>query len=273
MSEHTGISWAHHTHNLWWGCEKVSPACDHCYAETLAKRYGFDVWGLDKPRRLFKDAHYNEPLGWNAKAERAGERRRVFVNSMADIGEQHPNAEMAEYLDTARHDYFTRIVPHTPWLDHLLLTKRPTNYKDILPADWVTNGCPPNVWLGITAENQHWFDIRIAALFSVPAQVYWISYEPALGEIDFSSQLAMGVPLADGSRWTGARGRIGWIVGGGESGAGFREAELDWYRSARNQCIAAGVPFWFKQHSGLHPKGHGDFLDGRQWHEVPAVLA
>jgi protein gp37 len=155
---------------LWWGCEEVSPACDHCYAKTLATRYGFDVWGLDKPRRLFKDAHYNEPLGWNAKAERAGERRRVFVNSMADIGEQHPNAEMAEYLDTARHDYFTRIVPHTPWLDHLLLTKRPTNYKDILPADWVTNGCPPNVWLGITAENQHWFDIRIAALFSVPAQ-------------------------------------------------------------------------------------------------------
>lgn len=269
MSEKTGISWAHHTHNLWWGCTEVSPACDHCYAKTLATRYGFDVWGLDKPRRFFKEPHYNEPLGWNAKAERDGQRRRVFVNSMADIGEQHPDKETAEYMDTARHDYFTRIVPHTPWLDHLLLTKRPANYAAILPEAWLRDGCPPNVWLGITAENQEWFDIRIDALLRIRARVHWISYEPALGPIDFTRQLAMGVPLADGSRWSGSKGTIGWVVAGGESGHHFREAELDWYRQARTQCQAAGVPFFFKQHSAIYPKVQGDFLDGRQWHDVP----
>lgn len=256
MSKTTGISWAHHTHNLWWGCEEVSPACDHCYARRLATRYGFDVWGLDKPRRFFKDEHYNEPIGWNAAAARAGERRRVFVNSMSDIGEWHPDQDVSLRQQLARDDYFRRIVPQTPWLDHLLLTKRPANYAAIVPAEWMRDGWPPNVWAGITAENHEWLERRVHYLLRLPARVHWVSYEPALGELFMEP-------------WLYGAQRIGWLVAGGESGGGFREAELDWYRSARNQCAKAGVPFYFKQHSGLFPKRDGDYLDGRQYHDVP----
>jgi protein gp37 len=290
VSEQTGISWAHHTHNLWWGCQEVSEACDHCYAKTLATRYGFDVWGLDKPRRMFREPHYNEPLGWNAKAERAGERRRVFINSMSDIGEQHPNPEIAEYLDTARHDYFTRIVPHTPWLDHLLLTKRPANYGAILPERWLREGCPPNVWLGITAENQQWLDIRVPSLLKIRARVHWISYEPALGSLDLRAYIGGSDTAIDDlsvedahcvrcgcvfDEYTthecppGFGPRIDWLIAGGESGPGHRQAELEWYRSAQRQCAAVGTAFWFKQHSGLHPKQLGDRLDGQRYHELP----
>jgi protein gp37 len=281
VSEHTGISWTHHTHNLWWGCEKVSPACDHCYAETLATRYGFDVWGLDKPRRFFKAPHYNEPLGWNAKAERAGERRRVFVNSMSDIGEIHPDPEIAARQKEKRDDYFTRVVPATPWLIHLLLTKRPANYPAIVPAAWMRDGWPSNVWPGITAENQDWLERRIEYLLRLKAWVHWISYEPSLGELDLSPWLwgrpeacadcPLDVDCDCGFKTRRENGllMIGWLIAGGEGGAGFRDEELDWYRSARDQCEAAGIPFFFKQHSGLHPKQLGDRLDGQQYHQVP----
>lgn len=274
MSRDTGISWAHHTHNLWWGCAEVSPACDHCYARTLATRYGFDVWGVDKGRRFFKGPHYDEPIGWNAAAARAGERRRVFVNSMSDIAERHPDAAVAALMDAARHDYCTRIIPQTPWLDHLFLSKRPTNYASIVPAEWMRDGWPANVWPGTTAENQDWLEVRIDALLRLPARVHWVSYEPALGPLWLWGSLAgaerdrcLSLLNPSGPKLPG----IGWLIAGGESGAGFRDAELDWYRSARDQCLAAGVPFFFKQYSGLHPKGQGDFLDGRQWHDVPRV--
>ena len=78
MGEGTKIEWCHHTHNLWWGCTEVSEACDHCYARGFSKRLGFDLWGADKPRRAFAEAHYLQPLKWNAKAVAAGEMHRVF---------------------------------------------------------------------------------------------------------------------------------------------------------------------------------------------------
>lgn len=87
MAEHSAIEWTTHTFNPWWGCVKVSPACDHCYAESLAKRTGNQVWGKDAPRRFFGEKHWAEPLKWNRDAEKAGERARVFCASMADVME------------------------------------------------------------------------------------------------------------------------------------------------------------------------------------------
>ena len=126
MGKTTGISWCHHTLNLWWGCAKVSPACDNCYAERDAIRFGHpNIWGvsasrwfLDLPKRM------KELRAWDTAAAEARERRRVFINSMSDIGEQHPRRDIAlkqvEYREA-----LWRIIPTTPWLDYLLLTKRP----------------------------------------------------------------------------------------------------------------------------------------------------
>ena len=99
MGETTGIAWAHSTANLWWGCTKVggSPACDGCYAERDSKRYGFNIWGNDAPRRYFADKHYDEILRWDKAAQKAGEMRRVFVMSMGDWAEGRP--EQAPYLE------------------------------------------------------------------------------------------------------------------------------------------------------------------------------
>ncbi len=280
MSETTGISWAHSTHNLWWGCAEVSPACDRCYAKTLSRRYGFDVWGLGNPRRFFKAAHYDEPLRWNANAERAGERRRVFCGSMMDIAEKHPDPQVNARMGLLRRDLFERVIPQTPWLDWLLLTKRPSNFPELVPEKWMRRGWPLNAWPGITAEDQNWLDIRMCYLQQLPARVLWVSYEPALGPLDLAGYIP-GVPSRPYMR--SRRGYdagcptsnanparpIGWLIAGGESGAGFREPLLEWYRSARDQCVAAGVKFFFKQHAGLHPKLLGDRLDGRQWHGVP----
>ena len=264
MGETTAISWTHHTQNLWWGCEKVSPACDHCYAERDSKRYGFDVWGLDKPRRFFKPEHYDAPLGWNAKAERLQERRRVFVNSMSDIFERHPDEIQNNAMNAARRDYFERVVPRTPWLDHLLLTKRPTNVREMVPRPWLDGAWPRNVWLGGTAENEEWLRVLVPILVRYPAPVIYVSYEPALGPIADELEFWAGLPGAP---------LVNWVIAGGESGAKFRDADLQWYRDVRDVCADRDVAFWFKQHSGLHPRALGDLPDGRQHHELPEVRA
>jgi len=116
----TEIAWTHSTWNPWWGCTKVSPGCKRCYAETFAKRVGFKVWGQDGERRAFGNKHWAEPLRWNAEAEKAGERRRVFCASMADVFEDHSVA-------IAERPRLWSLIERTPMLDWLLLTKRPEN--------------------------------------------------------------------------------------------------------------------------------------------------
>ncbi len=101
MGEQTSIGWCHHTFNPWWGCVEVSPACDHCYARVWAAFTGHAVWGKDAPRRFFGDEHWDEPFRWNRKAQGAGERRRVFCASMADVFEERSDA-LGQQLITAR---------------------------------------------------------------------------------------------------------------------------------------------------------------------------
>ncbi|MFN9822321.1 MAG: DUF5131 family protein, partial [Akkermansiaceae bacterium] len=154
MSKKTSIEWTDHTFNPWWGCEKVSPACQHCYAETFSKRIGPAVWGAHAPRRFFGEAKWAEPLQWNAEAKNAGERKRVFCASMADVFENRKD------LDEWRSKLW-RLIEITPMLDWLLLTKRPQNIGKMVP--W-KNEWPDNIWLGTTVENQKYAEERLPHL-------------------------------------------------------------------------------------------------------------
>jgi protein gp37 len=146
MGKNSKIEWCHHTFNTWWGCEKVSPACKNCYADGFAKRVGWHVWGENAPRRFFGDGHWRQPLLWNEEARKAGERARVFCASMADVFEERPD------LDASR-ERLWELISKTPFLDWLLLTKRPHAVDRAVP--WTTNW-PDNVWLGTTVEIRGW---------------------------------------------------------------------------------------------------------------------
>lgn len=273
MGRDSTIEWTHHTFNPWWGCTKVSPACAHCYAEAWAKRTGNAVWGSGAPRRFFGDAHWREPQKWNAQASEDGVRRRVFCASMADVFERRrdlvePRARLWE------------LIAATPWLDWLLLTKRPQNVRHFVPwRQW-----PENVWLGTTVENDAWARKRLPYLVAAPAAVRFLSCEPLLGAVDLS-------------RWIGG---VDWVIAGGESGPGARPMNPEWARKLRDLCVEQGVAFHFKQWGhwvpedlasleewsgrqvremdgvrvvGLGKKAAGRQLDGRTWDQFPTPRA
>ena len=196
MARDSAIEWTAHTFNPWWGCTKVSPACDHCYAETWARRTGFDVWGADAPRRHLSDDYWNQPLRWDRDAAQSGRRVRVFCASMADV------FEWDRALDALRERLWT-LIEGTPNLDWLLLTKRPHLARRLAP--WST-AWPLHVWLGTTVENQHFADRRIRFLIDVPCRYRFLSCEPLLGPVDLSAYLH----------------GLHWVIAGGESGGRAR---------------------------------------------------
>jgi len=227
VGKNSAIEWTHHTFNPWWGCVKVSAGCKHCYAETWSRRVGLEIWGARAERRFFSDAHWREPLRWNAEAVAAGVRRRVFCASMADVFEARTD------LDLVRERLWT-LIETTPALDWLLLTKRPEQIAEKAP--W-GNRWPPNVWLGTTAENQLWANRRIPILLEHPAAVRFVSCEPLIGHLDLT-------------RWLSPKKgehRINWVIAGGESGSKARPMNPEWVRSLRDQCQRAKVAFHFKQ--------------------------
>lgn len=244
MAEKSKIEWTTHTFNPWWGCTRVSPGCAHCYAETLAHRYGHDVWGKGKARKPASEKVWAEPVKWNKAAEKAGERHRVFCSSMADVFDD-------EAPWGARPRLFA-LIRETPWLDWLLLTKRAENIRDYLPPDWGDGY--PNVWLGVSAENQDLLNKRVTTLRRIPAAVRFVSAEPLLGELDFYRG---GWSLLE--RLKSPQGTthepIHWVIVGGESGHGARQMDLRWARIIRDQCRAAGTAFFFKQKGGARDKG------------------
>jgi len=240
MSKITSIEWCHHTFNPWWGCEKVSPACQHCYAETFSKRTGHGVWGAHAPRRFFGEEKWKEPLQWNAEAIADGERKRVFCASMADVFEDR------EDLNPWREKLWD-LIDQTPMLDWLLLTKRPENIGNMVP--WTTDW-PENVWLGTTVENQKYADERLPHLLKHKAKVRFLSCEPLLGVVDLKKWIKP-------NKKKGLQG-IDWIIAGGESGPGARPMNPEWVRSLRDQAQSAGVPFHFKQWGQWAPKDHLD---------------
>lgn len=268
MSADTPIEWtvtiapdgARHkgmTFNPWWGCAKVSPACKNCYAERLAARFSRGEWTPNGDRAAASEETWAQPLKWNRKAHKLGVRLKVFCASMADVFEDRTD------LDPLRERLWA-LIDATPHLDWLLLTKRP----DVM-ARWAeAHPWPGNAWAGCTVESQEWADRRIPALLRVPAPVRFLSCEPLLGAVVlqglapgesmqtdlYREWLTVTGPLSYPYRENGG---IHWVIAGGESGPGARPSHPDWFRSLRDQCAAARVPFHFKQWGEFAPVGDG----------------
>lgn len=297
------IEWTTHTFNPWWGCVEVSPACDHCYAREMDARFhiiGQRHWGKYEPRKFFGEKHWAQPLAWNRSAAKRGVRERVFCGSMCDVMEDRrdlgaPRGRLYGLVDTCCE------------LDFLFLTKRPQNFRKLLPADWLSKP-RPNVWLLTTVESNE-YRWRIMELLRVPAVVHGISAEPLLGPLDIAEYLDFG--YCGGGHRT-RDGRVTWAIVGGESGLNARPSHPDWIASLRDQCVKSGTAFFFKQwgtyapitfddrHGAngnkdsvwIHPDGFtsprgevrdfgwpmakmrkkgGRLLDGREWNEFPEV--
>jgi protein gp37 len=238
------------------------------------------LWGGKRTaRRFFTDAHWREPLKWDAEARRAGVRRRVFCASMADVFEDRK--DLAQWRER-----LWPIIEQTTSLDWLLLTKRPEN---VMPAVPWKERWPANVWLGTTVENQKYADLHIPLIYDIPAIVRFVSCEPLLGKIDLSAWL---MPA-------GKRRGVNWVIAGGESGPHSRPMNPVWVEDLRDQCLAAGVAFHFKQWGHWGPESASDrravstvelpgrngerirlfklgkreagrLLDGRTWDGLPA---
>ena len=267
MAENSGIEWTHHTFNPWIGCTKVSAACDNCYAERWDARFNGERWGPRAARTVTRPGNWHKPIKWNREAAKQGIRQRVFCASLADIFDNHKSIK-PEWRD----DLWS-LIRSTKSLDWLLLTKRPQNIKRYLPNDWGPGY--PNVWLGTTVENQPEADRRVPHILSVPAAIRFLSCEPLLGALNLRRVRPEPMPIdALTGSWGVSRNddahykqepRLHWIITGGESGPNHRHADPDWFRSLRDQCEAAGVPFLFKQWEGRTTseiKALGRELDG-----------
>lgn len=285
MSE-TTIQWCDYTFNPWVGCQRVSPGCQHCYAEAYDKRVGGRPksqrkdpevpelrWGPKAPRVRTSAANWKKPLLWDGLAysqalqsDRPRASPRVFCSSLADVFEDRTELvpwrlELLELIRTTRN------------LDWLLLTKRPEAIQALLRearrsfttstplhtwlTSWLDHGQPPaNVWLGTTVEDQQRADERIPELLKVPAAKRFLSCEPLLERVDLTRWLPWvfrrGLhPNPDGSAFAlpaegGGRG-IDWVIIGGESGPGARPFHLDWARDLVRQCRSAGAAPFMKQ--------------------------
>lgn len=223
MGANSRIEWTDHTFNPWVGCTNVSPGCDHCYAESWAKRSGQVRWG-NSPRKRTTEAYWRQPANWSSQAadfqHEHRRRQRIFCASLADIFDNQVDERW-------RSDLWT-VVRANGDLDWLLLTKRPQNISKMLPVDW-GNGYQ-NVWLGMTAEDQQRFDQRWRFMAAVPAVVRFVSYEPAIGPLRLEGEV-----LPD------------WVISGGESGAGARPLSPGWVRDVVADCDRLGIAAFHKQ--------------------------
>ncbi|RYE46698.1 MAG: phage Gp37/Gp68 family protein [Hyphomicrobiales bacterium] len=248
MADNSSIEWTEATWNPVAGCTIVSPGCTNCYAMRLAHR--LDLMGLDKyeglTRRSGGRAKWNGAIRLDhgtldlPRAWRRG--RLIFVNSMSDLfHEDVPLAFIQRVFMT---------MEETPRHTYQVLTKRAERLKELSPhIRW-----PQNVWMGVSVENTDYVD-RIDFLRDTGARVKFLSLEPLLGPLD-------NLNLSS----------IDWVIAGGESGPGARPMDIEWVRSIRDQCEAAGVAFHFKQWGGVNKKRAGRVLDNRTWDELPSAM-
>ncbi|WP_038769979.1 phage Gp37/Gp68 family protein [Burkholderia pseudomallei] len=253
MSENSKIEWCDHTFNAWIGCTKISPGCDHCYAERERASTALRVvWGAGNPRHRTAASTWNNPKRWNARHgeffAKHDRRQRVFCASLSDVFD---NAVPPAW----RMDLF-RLIGDTQNLDWLLLTKRIGNTAAML-CEIGLDRLPDNVWLGATIVNQEEAGRDIPKLLAVPARVRFLSMEPLLGPVDLVSSGALWSDMNGNIVDAPSRGLRGidWVIAGGESGPGARPMHPDWTRSLRDQCAAASVPFLFKQWGEWCPRG------------------
>lgn len=239
MSGHSKIEWTDVTWNPVRGCTKISPGCKHCYAETFAERFrgvaghpyeqGFDLRLV--PTKLV------EPFSWATP-------RVVFVNSMSDLF--HYDVP-TEYIGAV-----ARVMEMAKWHTFQVLTKRAERMQALLNNQLHFASRAPNIWWGVSVEDKRYGFPRIEHLRNSPAQIRFLSVEPLLEHLDHLN-------LAG----------IHWVIVGGESGAGARPIQQEWVESVRDQCLAAAVPFFFKQWGGFRKKRTGRILNGRTYDEQP----
>jgi len=327
MADKSKIEWTDATWNPIRGCSRVSEGCRHCYAEAVAGRFrgpGLAYEGLTQITNgrpvwngtiQFVEEHLLDPLKWKRP-------RRIFVNSMSDL--------FHENVTDVMRDRIFAVMALAPQHTFQVLTKRPERmlaYLNAHNADiviWarmsdhnIGLGCArsswplPNVWLGVSVENQRAADERIPLLLQTPAALRFLSLEPLLGPVNLRSlalpahnDFAVHECSIDAlSFLIDGRSGLGWAICGGESRPGARPMHPDWARALRDQCIAAGVPFFFKQWGewASHPKPEdywlekaraavnwhewsdgiwshqfgkkaaGHLLDGQEWHQFPEL--
>jgi len=263
----TQIEWCEQTWNPITGCTPISEGCEHCYAMRLLKgrlrgRHGVDAKHPTRP--TFHPHRLAKIPG--------GKGRIVFVCSMGDLFHRDVCWTWVDAVWDAM-----RLWQHT----FVILTKRPGRmYAYMHRRMDCLKGLDvpfPNVWLGVSVENQARADERIPMLLSIPAAKHIVSYEPALGPMD-PREVRVGngdafCPLSHNKAGDEVSHKgIDWLICGGETGSGSRPMHPDWARSARDACVAAGVPFFFK-HWGRRPNAiPGDLprvLDGREWNQRP----
>lgn len=319
----TSIQWCDLTWNPTRGCSRVSPGCKNCYAEKIAARFsgpgklfeGFAEFRVIGGKR---EAHWTgqvgliekkllEPLSWKRKAlafaAKHGRKPRCFVNSMSD--------PFHERLDFILIDCVFAVMALCPEIDFLVLTKRADRLpqyvnkyasvrvnrqielwmefmsdfpREISFARKLEEWPLPNVWAGVSVEDQQRADERIPYLLRTPAAVRFISAEPLLGplhlwklcspdyyenNIGYETYPLRGMQAIPDCDWE--HPKLDWVIVGSESGSGARPCEEVWVRSIKNQCVQAGVAFFYKQASLSGKKIPTPELDGRKWVEFPAV--
>lgn len=242
MAYNSKIEWTDHTANLWHGCTKVHEGCDNCYAETIAKRWGNDIWGIDKPRKEIKSV-WNDLEKYQRLAKHSGVIHRVFVGSMMDVFEKPMpliHASIPEYTtDVLRSRLFDFISSgYYPNLMFLFLTKRPSNINKYIPIEWINNP-PLNVMFGTSPVNQQTADKLIPQLLRIKGKRF-LSIEPQIAHVDIRKYLSV-------------KDNISWVIQGGESGHNKRSFSLGWAYDMKIQCENAGVPYFFKQIDKIQP--------------------
>lgn len=252
MGDRTGIEWTNATWNPVTGCTKITAGCDNCYAHALAHTRLRDVYlrrlpVADTPAnradpfavRLWPE-RLDQPLAWSSP-------KMVFVNSMSDLFHRDvPD----DYVRTVFEVMLT-----ADWHNFQILTKRPARAARFWKQCATIFGLrriPGHIWVGTSVETQ---DVvyRVRQIQKLPAGIRFLSCEPLLGPLQLDLE------------------GIQWVIVGGESGPGFRPMDRSWAVAIRDQCIASGVPFFFKQWGGITPKAGGNRLDGKTWREYPLL--
>lgn len=223
MGEKTGIGWTQSSWNPWHGCIKISPGCRFCYMYRDKERYGQDPTKVMRSKTKF-----TEPMRWK-------EPRMVFTCSWSDFFIEEADGWRAEAWEVIR---------KTPQHTYQILTKRPELIASRLPEDWRKGY--PNVWLGVSVENQKYADERIPRLLKIPAVIRFLSVEPMLESVD------LGI-IRYSDAFSRVISQIDWVICGGESGPDRRPFDKSWAISLRDQCKAARIKFFMKQMGGRTP--------------------
>lgn len=240
MGETTKIQWTDKTFNPWWGCTKVGPGCDHCYADAFDRRTGGAHWGTGVPRRRTSSSYWDAARRWERNAQFSGERPWVFCGSMCDVFDNE--------IDPAWRTDLFGLIGLTPHLRWQLLTKRIGNAAKMLPPPELWQNAYQHVGIMATVVNQEEADRDIPKLLALKEshRVTWVglSCEPLLGPTDL--RLYMPNELWDGlPSWK--QPELDWVIVGGESGPQSRPFVIGHAREIVHQCQAANVPVFVKQ--------------------------